>query len=141
MIPCIVFLSLGAGAEELEDDAVVDPEAYTDSQIQLFAILSVTFAMIAPFFWTTKMLFLRQSEDVYKFNLFDIAIDAQIYMNVVASILYIAYVMQYEFKANELIEGSITAIFFILGDIFRSMAFRYGPGGPINALVGTQVIY
>ena len=33
------------------------------------------------------------------------------------------------------------AVFFILGDVFRSMAFRDGPGGPINALVGTQVIY
>ena len=42
---------------------------------------------------------------------------------------------------HEFIEGSIVAIFFILGDVFRSLAFRYGPGGPINALVGTQVIY
>ena len=109
--------------------------------MQLYAILSVTFAMIAPFFWTTKMLYLRLSEDRYKFNLFDVAIDAQIYQNMVATMLYLAYISQNEFKANELLEGSITAVFFILGDIFRSMAFRYGPGGPINALVGTQVIY
>lgn len=62
-------------------------------------------------------------------------------MNIVATALYVAYISQNEFSMSELIEGSIVAIFFILGDIFRSMAFRYGPGGPINALVGTQVIY
>jgi len=55
--------------------------------------------------------------------------------------LYVAYVCQYGFLMNELIEGSITAVFFILGGILNSMAFRYGPGGPINTLVGTQCIY
>ena len=59
----------------------------------------------------------------------------------VATTLYLVYIAQNEFKLNELLEGSVTAVFFILGDVFRSMAFRYGPGGPINALVGTQVIY
>lgn len=97
--------------------------------------------MIAPFAWTTKMLYLRLSEDRYGFNLFDLSIDFQIYMNIVASGLYIAYIQQNEFVLHEFIEGSIVAIFFILGDVFRSLAFRYGPGGPINALVGTQVIY
>ena len=95
------------------------------------------FAMVAPFFWTTKMLYLRLSEERYHFNLFDLALDAQIYQNLVATMLYLAYVGQNEFKASELMEGSVVAVFFILGDVFRSMAFRYGPGGPINALVGT----
>ena len=62
-------------------------------------------------------------------------------MNIVATGLYIAYILQDEFNGRELAEGSIVAVFFILGDVFRSMAFRDGPGGPINALVGTQVIY
>ena len=97
--------------------------------------------MCAPAFWTVKMLFLRLSEDKYNFNLFDLANDTQIYMNIVATALYLAYIYQNDFKANELMEGSITAVFFILGDLFRSMAFRYGPGGPISALVGTEVIY
>lgn len=97
--------------------------------------------MTAPFFWTTKMLYLRLSEDRYNFNLFDLAIDSQIYQNLVASVLYVAYVAQFEFSASEFFQGSIVAVFFILGDIFRSMSFRYGPGGPINALVGTQTIY
>ena len=48
--------------------------------------------MIAPFAWTTKMLYLRLSEDRYGFNLFDLSIDFQIYMNIVATGLYIAYI-------------------------------------------------
>ena len=146
MIPCIVFLSLGAGPggeiiDESSSEAGEETIVYTDAQKNLYAIISVAFAMSAPFFWTTKMLYLRQSEDRFGFNLFDIAIDAQIYMNIVATGLYVAYIMQNEFRVNEFVEGSIVAVFFILGDVFRSLAFRYGPGGPINALVGTQVIY
>ena len=84
MIPCIAFLSLGSSdSKDAEStiDITTDPTdeevtEYTDGQKQLFAILSVTFAMIAPFFWTTKMLYLRLAEDRYKFNLFDLAIDA-----------------------------------------------------------------
>lgn len=49
--------------------------------------------MSAPFFWTTKMLYLKMAEGPkFGFNLFDLAIDAQIYMNIVATGLYIAYV-------------------------------------------------
>ena len=88
------------------------------------------------------MLYLKMAEGPkFGFNLFDLAIDAQIYMNIVATGLYIAYVSQFGFRLNEFLEGSLTAVFFILGDVFRSLAFRYGPGGPINALVGTQVVY
>ena len=48
--------------------------------------------MCAPMFWTFKMLYLRMSEDKYNFNLFDLAIDAQIYMNIIATALYFAYI-------------------------------------------------
>ena len=58
-------------------------------------------------------------------------------MNIAATGLYVAYIMQNEFRINEFLEGSITAVFFILGDVFRALAMRYGPGGPINALICT----
>ena len=97
--------------------------------------------MIAPLTWTTMMLYMRMSEDRYNFNLFDLAIDSQIYQNLVATCLYIAYIAQFEFDAGEFLEGSIIAIFYILGDICLALSYRYGPGGPINALLGTQTIY
>ena len=45
------------------------------------------------------------------------------------------------FVWNELIEGAITGLFFLLGTIFSNVAYETGPGGPINALICTQIIY
>ena len=55
--------------------------------------------------------------------------------------VYFVYLGTNEFEAHILVEGSIVALFFILGTTFMTLAFRYGPGGPINALVSTQIIY
>ena len=104
-------------------------------------MLSVIFAMIVPVFLTGKILYLRLSEDFYSFNLFDLAIDAQIYQYMVSTILYLIYITQNEFRVNELLEGSIAGIFLLLGDLFRCLAFRNGPGGPIAALCSTLIIY
>lgn len=80
MIPCILLLVVGGvPADEGDILSGAESESYTMSEQQLYAVLSVSFAMIAPFFWTAKCLYLRLSEDRYNFNLFDLAIDGQIY--------------------------------------------------------------
>ena len=99
------------------------------------------FALAAPVLWTTKVFYCRLAEGRYGFNLLDVAIDSQIYMNLIATVLYVAYLQQNEFKIWEFLAGSIVAVFFILGYVFSTVAYRHGPGGPINALVGTQVVY
>ena len=81
IIPCIVFLAFGSapGDEVIEDSSSETSDetiVYTDAQKKLYAILSIVFAMIAPFFWTTKIFYLRQSEGRYGFNIFDLSIDA-----------------------------------------------------------------
>ena len=81
IIPCIVFLAFGSspGDEVIEDSSSETSDetiVYTDAQKKLYAILSIVFAMLAPFFWTTKIFYLRQSEGRYGFNIFDISIDA-----------------------------------------------------------------
>ena len=84
MIPAIAFISLGAADStevgETESSTLIDDsETYTDEQKSLYAGISVTFALIAPFFWTTKAFYTRLSEDRFKFDLFDNAIDCAIY--------------------------------------------------------------
>lgn len=140
IVPCVAFLSLGA-ADSGSQGGENDVGTYSEKDMQLFAILAVAFGMLAPAFWTVKILYLRLSEEQFKFNLFDLAVDGILFQNVVATFIYLAYVNKNGFDASELLQGSITAVFFIIGDVTRSMAFRYGPGGPINALVGTMVVY
>ena len=147
MIPCVIFIAMGSvpeeaeGSEESPAAADDDDESYTAGQKQIFAIISVCFAMIAPFAWTVRCLYLRLSEDRYNFNVFDLTIDSQIYQNAIASILYIFYLSEADFKLNILVEGSIFAVFQITGMLCMSLAYRYGPGGPINALTSTQIMY
>ena len=141
MLPCIVFIALGSAPEAKSSEeapaAADDDESYTDEEKQIFAILSVSFAMMAPFFWTARCLYLRLSEDRYNYNLFDLAIDSQIYQNLFATIVYVVYLTKFEFELNILVEGSVFAVFQIIGMTAMSLAYRYGPGGPINALIST----
>ena len=49
--------------------------------------------------------------------------------------------MQNEFVLSEFLQGSITGIFFITGSICQTVSLKTGPGGPINALITTQIVY
>ena len=141
MLPCIVFIALGsapAAKSSEEASAAADgDESYTDKEKQIFAIISISFAMIAPFFWTARCLYLRLAEDRYKYNLFDLSIDSQIYQNLVATIVYVVYLAKFEFELNILVEGSVFAVFQIIGMTTSSLSYRYGPGGPIGAMIST----
>ena len=55
--------------------------------------------------------------------------------------MYAAFLSTHEFKWNEFIEGQLTGFFFILGCLCYMTAMQTGPGGPINALLGIQVIF
>mmetsp|Transcript_43466 Transcript_43466/g.57526 ORF Transcript_43466/g.57526 Transcript_43466/m.57526 type:complete len:90 (+) Transcript_43466:162-431(+) len=39
------------------------------------------------------------------------------------------------------VEGQVTGVFFFIGGIVSPMAYDTGPGGPINALVNTSIVY
>ena len=79
MIPCIALISLGAVPQVEESSETVVSETYTDKQKQEFALLSISFAMIVPLFLTTRAMYYRLSENKFRFNLFDLAIDGQIF--------------------------------------------------------------
>ena len=79
MIPCIVFISLGRSKEEDDGASLTVTGEYTDSEKQRFAIVSVGIALLAPLSWTIQALYMRQAEDRFKFNLFDLALDGQFY--------------------------------------------------------------
>ena len=137
MIPCIVFISLG-GSEKASPE---EEEVYTSEEMQRFAVISVSFALIAPIIWTIMAYYIRVSEKHYNYDLFDLAVDAQVYQNVLATLIYLVITFREGFEGKLLLEGSLTAIFFLIGDICRTLAYKDGPGGPINALTNTSAIY
>lgn len=86
IFPCVALLSLGSAngnsqeGGKKQDTAVTDgSSSYSDKEMQLFAILAIGFGVLAPAFWTVKILYLRLSEEQFKFNLFDLAVDGILY--------------------------------------------------------------
>lgn len=55
--------------------------------------------------------------------------------------MYGVYLCSHDFILNEFIEGQIVGVFFLAGSVFSTVAFNTGPGGPINALIMTQILY
>lgn len=55
--------------------------------------------------------------------------------------IYAGFVADLGFNSQLLLEGSLTGLFFVIGNICRTMAYRDGLGGPIAALLSTDSIY
>ena len=49
--------------------------------------------------------------------------------------------MNHDFDWSDFIEGSLTGILFQAGGIAGTMSLKTGPGGPVNALITTQIVY
>ena len=47
----------------------------------------------------------------------------------------------YAFNYDELLNTTIAGLWFFAGNFFQVRAFESGPGGPIIALVSTQVTF
>ena len=72
----------------------------------------------------------------------DLAIDCQLAKGALMTIMYIAFLASgHDFVWREILEGSVTGFFFMLGAILNIVAFNTGPGGPISALGSTQIVY
>ena len=58
------------------------------------------------------------------------------------TLLYIAFLATgHEFLWLEILTGSATGFFYMLGAILNIVAFNTGPGGPISALGSSQIVY
>ena len=57
------------------------------------------------------------------------------------SIMFLIYMCMVDLDFNTFIEGQITGVFFTIGGIVSPICYDTGPGGPINALVNTQIIH
>ena len=47
----------------------------------------------------------------------------------------------YELESKTLIMGCLTGVFYFIGGTSAVIAYKTGPGGPISALINTQIIY
>jgi len=105
--------------------------------MRLCGFAAISFGILAPCFWTFKTYFVRLMIEEKSVGVYDMSIDTIFFLNIFAVILYLAYLAQNPFVLSEFIEGQISGFFFTLGGICGTNALLSGPGGPINALIGT----
>ena len=55
--------------------------------------------------------------------------------------MLIPHYLKHSYEGSSLLAGAITGVFFLTGGVMLMTAFSMGPGGPVNALVCTQIIY
>ena len=136
MIPCVILLSI--------DKKVVDQESdVTAHEMQVYGGIAVLFAVLAPFFWTFKAFFARKSlESKLFFTMKDLALDSALLHSSSQTVLFCIYLYFSEtVSLSHFIQGQFTGLFFLMGGIFAMKGIETGPGGPVNALMSTQIIY
>ena len=139
MVPCVILLALD---KKTVDETSDDPTSnFTEYEMRAFGGLAVLFGILAPLFWTTKAYFLRRSIEQKSFKTWDVGIDHMLYQSAIQTLIYVTYLGSHAFELHLFLEGLLVGVFFLLGGIFATMAFQTGPGGPINAIITTQIIY
>lgn len=96
---------------------------------------------MAPVMWTLRTYFTRRMIEDKSYVINDLAVDAVLLQAAIQSCMFVVFVMQNEFILSDLIYGSITGLLFITGSICQTVSLKTGPGGPINALITTQIVY
>ena len=56
-------------------------------------------------------------------------------------IMFLIYISMVDLDFKTFVEGQITGVFFMIGGVVSPICYDTGPGGPINALVNTQIIH
>ena len=68
-------------------------------------------------------------------------IDGQIYQSIIGLCLFLAYISLHDLDYLLLLQGSIATLCYLVGEITLGRAMKYGPGGPVQALILTEIIY
>ncbi len=137
MIPCVILLSLDKKVADQESDVTVH-------DMQIYGGIAVLFAVLAPLFWTTKAYFARKSIEAKLFiTTRDLALDSALFHSSSQTVLFCIYLWfnSEGVSFSHFLQGQLTGAFFLLGGIFAMKGIETGPGGPVNALMSTQIIY
>jgi len=106
-----------------------------------YGILAILCACSAPFFWATRVAFFRHLIDTKGFDPTSLAIDGNMWMSIIGSIMCIFFFMNYECSFYDFMMGSLAGIFTLVSLLMYGKILSMGPGGPSDSLYGTYFIY
>ena len=139
IIPCVVFLTMDPKEEAAALETSSMESSLSAEEMSRYGILAVLFGLSAPLLWTFKFTCARRTYERRDFRAFDLGMDSVFFANIYGFIVYAIYLAHNPFKWDEFIEGQIVGVFFLVGMVLDVMAYDYGPGGPINAILSTTM--
>ena len=140
MICAVVCLTL----DKKEDGTTaVDGTELTAKEQKMYGLLAVLYgAFLAPLCWTIKSYYGREAiENNNEFPMYDLGIDQMIFQGIYLMVLFFIYLANNPFNWTFFWEGTLTGVFFLVATVIFTQAYETGPGGPIQVLLTTQVIY
>ena len=109
--------------------------------MRIYGVIAISFAVMCPLFWTFRAYFIRLTVEDKSFVVYDMSIDTLFFQYSIALIIYFVYLAQHPFILSDFIQGNTAGFFMFMASICNTNSYRIGPGGPINALITSQIVY
>ena len=107
----------------------------------MYAVIAVICAISAPLFWTAKTYYTRLVIDTKAFHIWDFSVDSMLGTGLNSLVWLTFYFAFSGFEWSEFLSAQCGAFFGTIGMLCCMNALETGPGGPINAIMTTEVIY
>ena len=135
MVPCVVLISLDPKEGQVSDSGL------TSSEMHRYNMYAILMAISAPILWTFKSYCARSAFNNKEYVPIDLSLDQLFFSGLLATIVFVIFALTHDYATHILVEGSIAGLLFTLGSFCTMSAIARGPGGPINSLICTQIIY
>ena len=104
-------------------------------------------AFLTPILWTYRSYQAKKALTMYNFEPIDLALDSCFFIGLFQMIIMGAYILNSEdseepkVSMSGFLESQAVSFLFLTGTILYLSALKVGPGGPIEALIATNMIY
>ena len=124
--------------DEVEVEIVNDANEMRD-----YGLLAILMAFCGPLFWTFRSYHAKKVLIDDSFQEQDLAIDSNFYIGVIQCLVLIYFFFTGGYDDDileDLLQGQIIGLCFLIGSVLYYSALKIGPGGPIEALVSSNTL-
>lgn len=121
-----------------EEETVVDGKAMRD-----YGLLAILMAFCGPLFWTFRSYHAKKALIDESFQEQDLAIDCNFFVGIVQCFVFLYFFSTGGYDHDifdDLLQGQIIGLCFLIGTVLYISALKIGPGGPIEALVSSNTL-
>ena len=108
-----------------------------------YGLLAILMAFCGPLFWTFRSYHAKKALIDESFQEQDLAIDCNFFVGIVQCFVFLYFFSTGGYDHDifdDLLQGQIIGLCFLIGTVLYISALKIGPGGPIEALVSSNTL-